>query len=83
MAGRRKRGFGVPLEVWLAGPMRAEVGAYLLGDDSRIGDLIDPALVRGETSRFFAGDRTRYFRVWPLLALEAWLRSPLGRRAVP
>jgi hypothetical protein len=38
--------------------------------------------VREELARFFAGDRSRYFRVWTLLALEAWLRGPLGRRAV-
>jgi asparagine synthase (glutamine-hydrolysing) len=83
IAWRKKRGFGVPMEVWLAGPMRAEAQEYLLGASARIRTVINPALVEYETERFFAGEKARYFRVWPLLALEAWLRSPLGRRAVP
>jgi asparagine synthase (glutamine-hydrolysing) len=82
VARRRKRGFGVPLEVWLRGPMRDEASAYLLGDQSRLHRLLDRSSVEMEVRRFFAGDRSRYFRVWTLFALEAWLRGPLGRRAV-
>jgi asparagine synthase (glutamine-hydrolysing) len=82
VAGRRKRGFSVPLEIWLRGRMREEAAAYLLGDQARMPLLVDRTHLIDETRRFFDGDRSLYFRVWTLLALEAWLRSPLGRRAV-
>jgi asparagine synthase (glutamine-hydrolysing) len=82
VARRKKRGFGVPLEIWLRGPMRAEAHAFLLGADARLPVVLNATRVREEIARFFAGDRSRYFRVWTLLALEAWLRSELGRRAV-
>jgi asparagine synthase (glutamine-hydrolysing) len=82
VAGRPKKGFGVPLELWLAGSMRSQTLDYLVGRDARLPRLLGPAHVADETQRFFAGDRSRYFRMWTLLALEAWLRTPLGRRAV-
>jgi asparagine synthase (glutamine-hydrolysing) len=82
VARRRKRGFGIPLDIWLRGSMQPEASDFLLGGGARLPLLLDTAPVRHEVSRFFAGDRSRYFRVWTLLALEAWLRGPLGRRAV-
>jgi asparagine synthase (glutamine-hydrolysing) len=80
---RKKRGFGVPLEVWLRGPMRAEASAYLLGDGACTVRVLERAAVEEEIRAFFDGDRSRYSRVWTLLALEAWLRSPLGGNAIP
>jgi asparagine synthase (glutamine-hydrolysing) len=82
VARRRKRGFGVPLEVWLRGPMRAEASRYLLGDDARVARMLDATTMRERVQRFFNGDRSLYFQVWTLIALEAWLRGPLGGQGI-
>jgi asparagine synthase (glutamine-hydrolysing) len=82
LGARKKRGFGMPLDIWLRGCMRGEASAYLLGDGARLPLVVDRSRVDREIRRFFDGDRSLYFRVWTLLALEAWLRSPLGRRAI-
>jgi asparagine synthase (glutamine-hydrolysing) len=82
VARRKKRGFGVPLEVWLRGPMRAEACRYLLGSEARTTRLLDADTVKAQVRRFFDGDRSLYFRIWTLIALEAWLRGPLGGRGV-
>jgi asparagine synthase (glutamine-hydrolysing) len=83
VARRPKRGFDVPLEVWLRGAMREQAHDYLLGPASRLTAVVHRHLVTDDVDHFFAGDRSLHTRVWTLVALEAWLRSPLGRRAVP
>ena len=82
VARRPKRGFAIPLEVWLRGSMRAQARDYLLGPRARLGAIVNVSAVAHGIERFFAGERSLHAGVWTLLALEAWLRSPLGLRAV-
>ena len=72
--GRRKRGFGVPLDRWfredLAGYLRATVGA----PDARVrqhlvGDAVDRVL-----AEHAAGTRNHGHALWLLLTLEVFLR---------
>jgi asparagine synthase (glutamine-hydrolysing) len=82
VARRPKRGFGVPLEVWLRGSMRKAAHDYLFGPAARIQRVLDRSVVEATTARFFEGDLSQHSRTWILLAFEAWLRSPLGLKAI-
>jgi asparagine synthase (glutamine-hydrolysing) len=71
-----KRGFEVPVDRWVAGPLRPLVEDTLLASDSRVrllsgrNDSLDLISERGG----FAGNRVQL--VWALLMLELFLRDP-------
>lgn len=78
---RPKQGFGAPVKDWLAKPeFRRLVDATLLAD-SRLGQFLRPEVVRGYAEAFYAGRRSLQYRLWTLLALEAWCRSHEGALA--
>lgn len=52
-----KRGFSFPWPVWLAGPLRARVGAAVGDRDVWAGLGVEPAGVAAVWDRFLAGDR--------------------------
>jgi asparagine synthase (glutamine-hydrolysing) len=69
----RKRGFGVPLRAWLAGPLRGRVEG-MVGD----GPLARSGMFRPEALRVLAreqlaGRRDHGHRIWALLVLDEWL----------
>jgi hypothetical protein len=60
---------------WLAKPeFRGYVEKTLLAD-GRIGQFLKPEVVRPYVEAFYAGRTSLQYRVWTLLALEAWCRS--------
>jgi len=72
---RRKRGFGVPLDRWFRGDLRAYVEHMLGAPEARIrrhlrGDAVD-ALIAEHSS----GRRNRGGALWTLLTLEVFLRK--------
>jgi asparagine synthase (glutamine-hydrolysing) len=72
---RPKQGFGAPVKDWLAKPeFRGYVEKTLLAD-GRIGQFLKPEVVRPYVEAFYAGRTSLQYRVWTLLALEAWCRS--------
>lgn len=67
---RRKMGFGIPLEVWLRGPLR-EVMRDTLLDRQLMAPLAAPVIER--TLRAFeAGQKQHEHRLWALLMFGAW-----------
>ncbi len=77
---RKKQGFGVPLARWFApdGDARSFVEDRLLGRDSMLRSLFDPAPARDLLRE------GRHGPVWVLLVLEEWLRQAQARgQAVP
>ncbi len=74
---RKKQGFGVPLSRWFApdGDARAFVEERLLGPDSMLRTLFDPAPARDLLRNGQHGP------VWVLLVLEEWLRQAQVRTA--
>jgi asparagine synthase (glutamine-hydrolysing) len=70
IAKARKRGFGIPLDAWLRGPLRA-VRDDLLRD--RSARTFDPATVESLVREHDQGaDRGR--ALWTLMVFEAWRR---------
>lgn len=71
LVDRPKMGFGVPLERWLRGPLRAEMDRACAGDlPERVG--LDPALVRRRWNAFRDGRTREAAQAWQLFSLLAW-----------
>ncbi len=70
---RPKAGFAIPVERWLAGPLRPWVEALI--DPRRIAaeGYLDGALVADVWRRFLAGDVQLETRLWCILMFQAWL----------
>src|SRR5262249_15739668 len=78
---RGKKGFGVPLDVWLRGPLRPAAEALLDPDRLRRGGVFDPAATRRLLAEHLAG--RRHARIlWALLVFESWRTHYLGEGAV-
>jgi asparagine synthase (glutamine-hydrolysing) len=73
LVDRRKMGFGIPIEAWLRGPMRAMLSDLLSTSAERLGDFVAPHGVRQLVSRFLAGDSVSVAQIWTLLGLRLWL----------
>jgi asparagine synthase (glutamine-hydrolysing) len=74
LAERAKRGFSLPWDAWMRGPLRAYCEAHLgeQGLDGR--GLLQPGAASRLWSGFLQGSRgVTWSRVWALVALNAWL----------
>ena len=56
---RPKRGFGVPIAVWMRENLRDMLGDLLVATDAPVGGLLDPGAVRPLVGRFLSGDDRR------------------------
>jgi asparagine synthase (glutamine-hydrolysing) len=72
---RKKQGFGAPLKNWLVKPAFKKLVDEWFTRDARVGAFLNLETVQKYLARFYAGDTSLQYKVWSLLALEAWLRS--------
>lgn len=72
LPGRAKRGFGVPLDRWLRGPLRDWAEALLDPRALAQDELLDGPAVQAVWEQHLAGRRDRRFLLWNLLVLQAW-----------
>ena len=73
VARGRKRGFGVPLEAWLRGPLRALRDDHLRDRSARLRGVLDPAEVDRLLREHDQGaDHGR--AIWTLMVFESWKR---------
>jgi asparagine synthase (glutamine-hydrolysing) len=72
---RPKMGFGIPLDAWLRGPLRAWAESLL--DPAAIAkhDLLDPAPIRAKWQEHLSGRADWAYYLWAVLMLQVWLAS--------
>jgi asparagine synthase (glutamine-hydrolysing) len=71
---RPKRGFGSPVEAWLAGPLRPMAEDLLRGPGARVRQWLDGRAVDRVLDQVMAGKGNGH-QGWALLALEVWARG--------
>ncbi len=74
---RRKRGFVLPVDRWLRGPLRHDVEATFSAPPAAVGELLVQAEILRLWRRFLAGGAS-WHRVWALYALCRWVESLAG-----
>jgi asparagine synthase (glutamine-hydrolysing) len=79
MDRQEKRGFGMPFDRWLRGPLQPLLRDALTPERVRRRGLLVPARVSEEVEAALAG-RGLWMRPWLLLMLELWCTEVLDRR---
>lgn len=75
---RPKKGFSIPIDQWLRGPLRAWAES-LLAEDRLIGEgLLNPRPIRAAWKRHILGEADLGKSLWAVLMFQAWLEANVG-----
>jgi asparagine synthase (glutamine-hydrolysing) len=78
---RPKKGFSIPLDRWLRGPLR-EWAEFLLDAKRLRGEAyLNPAPIRKKWEEHLSGGRNWHGWLWGVLMFQAWLESHHHLRA--
>ena len=72
---RPKMGFGVPIGVWLKGPLREWATDLLSTEALEAGDLFDPELIRKTWDDHLSGRANCEYPLWTILMFQSWRRN--------
>jgi asparagine synthase (glutamine-hydrolysing) len=70
-----KRGFAVPMHEWLVGPLRPLLDELVVERGELGGVELDRGALRAIEQQLVAGDRSKAWGLWMLLALALWTRT--------
>lgn len=73
LVDRPKMGFGVPIQKWLAGPLREWAADLLEPEMIRRQGFLNPDLIQSRWIEFLTGRRPWDQHVWDILMFQSWL----------
>ena len=75
MIERPKKGFGVPIDAWLKGPLRGWAESLL--DERRLKDegFFNPEPIRQKWQEHLTGKHNWQYHLWDILMFQAWLEE--------
>ncbi len=75
MVDRPKRGFSMPINVWLRGPLRDWAESLL--DERRLKEegFFDAGVVRKKWKEHLSGEASWHYQLWDILMYQAWLEN--------
>lgn len=72
---RPKRGFKMPVGVWLRGPLRDWAEALLDEDRLKTEGFLDAKVIRQKWDDHMTGRAEWHYQLWDVLMLQAWLEN--------
>ncbi|KAA3627109.1 MAG: asparagine synthase (glutamine-hydrolyzing) [Proteobacteria bacterium] len=70
---RPKSGFGIPMDVWLRGPLRDWAETLLDSANLKRTGFLDSAIIHTWWAEHLSGSRNRQSQLWCVLMFQAWL----------
>ncbi|OQW50276.1 MAG: hypothetical protein A4S09_00340 [Proteobacteria bacterium SG_bin7] len=74
IVSRPKRGFAVPLDLWLRGPLKGWVCEVLSEKSLMESGLLNPTVIRKKLDQHLSGTRNWQYFLWDVIVFQTWFQ---------